>query len=277
MPSAGPRVGPALVVPGHLQLPLRSSPSPSPLAPLLPPALGKGEAAAARGWRGALGASWREPLPPHLSPGARPDQVLALASTGSRRLEPECVCGSSGAGRGPFSRSGCGTPRSWVGRRPVCMSMEGFGQWNGEAWETPLAESFGWLAGSRLRGRRPLGSRRRCRVWKGSLPPKGLALKGGASSEAKRRVWTAAGWLGQFRAPIARSLRAPRWDGSGLRGLRVGWALRGAALGGARAEEWVRRPPSNQLPCASPSSSFTALLPQRPTGAVPPQWANISA
>lgn len=46
---------------------------------------------------------------------------------------------------------------------------------------------------------------------------------------------------------------------------------RGAALGRARAEEWVMRPPSTQLPCASPASSFIAPSPRRPTGAVVPQ------
>lgn len=37
------------------------------------------------------------------------------------------MCVSVGVGGGPFARSGSGTPRSWVGRRPACVSMEGCG------------------------------------------------------------------------------------------------------------------------------------------------------
>lgn len=43
-----------------------------------------------------------------------------------------------------------------------------------------------------------------------------------------------------------------------------------------RAQEWVMRLSSTQLPYASPTSSFTVSSPPRPTGAMSPKWAGIT-
>lgn len=200
MLCAGPRVGPALVVPARLLHPLGSSLSPSPPAPLLPPAPGK-EKPPLRVGREALGASGRGPRPPHLSLGALPDQVLTPASTGSERLEPEGVCVSVGTGGGPFSGLGRGPRRSWVGRRPACVSVAGCGGGMERLGDTAGREFR--VASSRLRRRGPLGCRRLRPEWTGSLPPGGFALKGGASSRAERGAWTLSEWLGQSLASPA--------------------------------------------------------------------------
>lgn len=108
-----------------------SRPSAPRLTPPLPrlsslPFLGR-EKPTLRVGREALGASGRGLCPPHLSPEARPDQVLAPSSTGSRSLEPESVCVSGGLWGAPFSKSRRGARRYWVGRRPACVTVEGCG------------------------------------------------------------------------------------------------------------------------------------------------------
>lgn len=215
MLCAGPRVGPALEVPVRLLRPLGSSSSPSPPAPLLPPVPGN--------WR-SQSCGWVEK---HSAPPggdcARPVctpkhcQVLSPASTGSGRLELEDVCVYLRGSGGPFSSSGRGARRSWVGRRPACVPLAGCGGGRKELGMTAGGEFR--VAVLRLRRRRPLRCRRLWAVWTGSLPPGGLALKEGASSRSRRRAWTPAGWMGQSHTSIACFFCPPLWDRARLRGL----------------------------------------------------------
>ncbi|MEJ1285478.1 hypothetical protein NN561_016472 [Cricetulus griseus] len=118
----------------------------------------------------------------------------------------------------------------------------------------------------------------------GSFPPGVPALKGeggvGSIIQGRNQGMDFAGCLWSSYT-LHRLLPGPFLPGQSRASRACGGFVtaghRGAALGRARAEEWVMRPPSTQLPCASPASSFIAPSPGRPIGAVSLKWARITS